>query len=314
MMIKLITKSIISMVIVVFPVLLIVNIAVFHGFDRLLITAVQPIMSILDLPEEFSIVWLAAILTGVYGGVATFFTIASESYGYRLIDINVLSILILLAHALPVESRVSSLVGVGFVKATIFRIVNSIVCALLLMLFCNYFELLQSNVSFSSALITPKSFASYFDVIWQSIAITVKMCVIIVLLFLLIELLKKLSLINLIEKLLLPLVSLLRLDIKLSHPLLIGILLGISYGGVLLKESLGELSVIYSESIKKAIYFMNLSHSLIEDTLLVLMINANIVIVVIYRLAYSIIVIRLMALFLYVKSQLINRTGVTKES
>jgi hypothetical protein len=100
--------------------------------------------------------------------------------------------------------------------------------------------------------------------------------------------LKKWGVIVYLEKSLSPITRILKINKDISFSLLIGVLLGISYGGALLKKDFQEKSNISKEDKKKSIYFLNLMHSIIEDTALVLLIGANIFIVVIGRLLFSI--------------------------
>jgi hypothetical protein len=88
--------------------------------------------------------------------------------------------------------------------------------------------------------------------------------------------LKKWGVIVYLEKSLSPITRILKINKDISFSLLIGVLLGISYGGALLKKDFQEKSNISKEDKKKSIYFLNLMHSIIEDTALVLLIGANI--------------------------------------
>jgi hypothetical protein len=95
----------------------------------------------------------------------------------------------------------------------------------------------------------------------------------------------------------LDITRILKINKDISFSLLIGVLLGISYGGALLKKDFQEKSNISKEDKKKSIYFLNLMHSIIEDTALVLLIGANIFIVVIGRLLFSISVLLMLNLY-----------------
>ncbi|OIR24699.1 hypothetical protein BGC33_11460 [Bathymodiolus thermophilus thioautotrophic gill symbiont] len=66
------------------------------------------------------------LLSGGYGAVVTFFYAISDPSGYTVVEVSTLSALILMAHALPIESKISKLLGVGFFKTIFFRLFSTI--------------------------------------------------------------------------------------------------------------------------------------------------------------------------------------------
>ncbi|MTI65394.1 MAG: nucleoside recognition protein [Firmicutes bacterium] len=88
------------------------------------------------------------------------------------------------------------------------------------------------------------------------------------------EILKDYKVIDKISKLLKPISNLLGISKNLTFPLVIGLILGLSYGaGVIIKEAKeGELS---KKDLYLLIIFLVACHSVIEDTLLFVAIGAN---------------------------------------
>jgi len=87
---------------ILIPIIILVKILKESGAITLLGQALAPVMSPLGLPGEIGIVWAAAILTNIYGGIATLMSLGlSEPLNEA--QATILGVLILLAHGLPTE-------------------------------------------------------------------------------------------------------------------------------------------------------------------------------------------------------------------
>ena len=112
----------------------------------------------------------------------------------------------------------------------------------------------------------------------------------VVALLLLMDVLKALGFIDLLNKLLRPLLSLVGVDRQLAPVATTGVLLGVVYGGALMIDEV-RASNYSKRAVFTAMLLVSLMHALIEDTLVVLAIGANIWIVLIGRVPFALLFI-----------------------
>ena len=279
-----------SIIKVILPVLVLVEILKYYDLIKNITVLVTPLLSLLNLPSEFGIVWVVSLFTGVYGGIASFLSIIDNVENYSVAEVTTLSSLILIAHALPIESKISKLLGVSYWKSMIFRFISSIVFSFFVNIFLTGFHLLQQNVNLAMPNIAIEE-VHLINIIINPLITSFKIGIIIILLYFFIEVLKKINVIIILERALKPLTYLLNIDERLSSSLVIGVLLGISYGGALLQNDFKDLKDVKDSDKKSTVYFINLLHSLIEDTMLVLLIGANFFIVFFGRIIFSVVVL-----------------------
>jgi len=117
---------------------------------------------------------------------------------------------------------------------------------------------------------------------------------IILFLILTIKILEKTKIISLLNKLLEPIIKILDLGTKAIPLTIIGLTMGISYGGALLIQE-SKKGIIPKEDIFKSLTLMGLSHSIIEDTLLMLLIGAHVSGILVARFLFSFLVVAILA-------------------
>ncbi|CAB5495262.1 hypothetical protein [uncultured Gammaproteobacteria bacterium] len=287
--------SAIGIIKIILPFLIIIEILKYFNLIIEISIVVYPLTSLLNLPVEFGMVLLLGLLTGVYGGVSSFFLLINPET-VTTAEVTTLASFILISHALPIEAKISSYLGVEYWKIILFRIISAIIFSSLLTSIFSFFNLFQEKISVIN-IITVMGENSIQNILIGPFILCLEIGVIIILLHRLVFILKKWGVIVYLEKSLSPITRILKINKDISFSLLIGVLLGISYGGALLKKDFQEKSNISKEDKKKSIYFLNLMHSIIEDTVLVLLIGANIFIVVIGRLLFSISVLLMLNLY-----------------
>lgn len=231
--------SAISIIKIILPILYILQILKYFELIEPLSILLLPIMELLELPDEFAIVWIVGLLSSEYGAIVTFFYIINDPSNYTIAEVTTLSALILIAHALPIESKVSKLLGVGFLKTIFFRLFCAILFAFLVKSGLDYFNLLQDKIYLTEQIHENKT--TLFWLFVNPIITCLQIGFIIVSLHILIYYLKKINVIHYFEIALKPLAYILQIDSRLSSSLLIGMLLGISYGGALLLKDFKSL-------------------------------------------------------------------------
>ncbi|HAA44708.1 MAG: hypothetical protein XD36_0901 [Halomonas sp. 54_146] len=277
---------------ILIPALLIVK-----GLERLgmiewLGAVLAPLMSTLGLPEQMGVVWAAALFTNLYTAIAVFFQVVGET-PLSVEQVTVLGALMLVGHSLPVEGAVAKRAGVPWWGTLVLRVGGALLLAWLLHCFYSYFGLLQAPVewvwqpSFSSA----PTLSSWALAQLETLAL---IFVIILALIVLLKLLKRLGLERWIHLGLLPLLKLLGIGRSAANVTVIGFTLGLSYGAGLLIRDV-QNGVLSKRDSTLALCFLGLCHSVIEDTLLILMLGADITGILWARLLFAVIVTAIIA-------------------
>ena len=288
--------SAIAIIKLILPILFAIEILKYYQLIEPLSILLSPILELLELPNEFAIIWIVGIFTGIYGAIATFFYIATNPESYTIAQVSILSVLILVVHALPIEAKISQYLGVNYWKIIFFRFAVAIIYALIVKYLTDFFGLLQEKVHLTT-IITTQQDSSIFSIITGPIITCIEIGVIIVVLYMIIDFLKKVNVIRYIELILKPITYILKIDNRLSNSLLIGMVLGLSYGGAILIEDLKNLKKVSNKEKNKVVYLLNILHSLIEDTILVLLIGANIFVVLLGRIVFSILIMLLINIY-----------------
>ena len=277
---------------ILIPALLIVKALELLGVIGWLGTVLAPLMSILGLPEQLGVVWAAALFTNLYTAIAVFLQVAGDMH-LSVEQVTVLGALMLVGHSIPVEGAVAKRAGVPWWVTLVLRVGGSLLLAWLLHCFYSYFGLLQAPVAlvWQPSLSTAPTLSSWAIAQLETLAL---IFVIILALIVLLKLLKKLGLERWIHLGLLPLLKLLGIGRSAANVTVIGFTLGLSYGAGLLIRDL-QNGVLSKRDSTLALCFLGLCHSVIEDTLLILMLGADIAGILWSRLLFAVIVTAMIA-------------------
>ena len=266
-------------------------------------TTLAPVMNLIGLPGETSLVVATAFLTNLYAAAIVFVNLAFElaiAQNLTVAQVTILLLVILVAHGLPVECRIAQKAGMRFSVALTLRLV----CAF-------GFGWLLHNIYGSTYLQTPATlppgFAAAAPAGWLAWAQQqawnwLGIFAIVHALILLLNFLKAAHIERLVAQALKPLFRRIGIGRRASPLAMVGILLGLSYGGGLLihatarkKHSPRELLCVLAT--------LSLCHSLIEDTLLMILLGAHwsgvlaarVIFTLILMLAFAAIIYRLPA-------------------
>lgn len=277
---------------ILIPALLIVKGLELLGGIGWLGALLAPLMSVLGLPEQMGIVWAAALCTNLYTAMAVFLQVAADT-PLTVEQVTVLGVLMLVGHSIPVEGAVAKRAGVPWWATLVLRVGGALLLAWLLHCFYTYFGLLQVPAVW----IWQPSFSSAPTISGWAIAQLETLALIFVIisaLLVLLKLLKTLGLERWIHLGLLPLLRLLGIGRSAANVTVIGFTLGLSYGAGLLVRDV-QTGVLSQRDSKLALCFLGLCHSVIEDTLLILMLGADLVGILWARLLFAVIVTAVIA-------------------
>ena len=264
---------------IMIPTLIIVKILQELGFVDILNNLLSPLMFLVGLPEEIGIVVTTTILTSPYTGLAVLAGLPLEN-GFNSSQDSVLGLLILVAHSLPIEELICRRAGVR-IRATIFvRLILGFLFCVMLHQFLNATNLLSSQAT----IIIPFSEPSpiLLDWVFNQIKTLFIIFIIIVLIVILIEIFKYIGIQRLIELSLKPFLNLIGVGERASTIAVVGVTLGIGFGGGLLIQEVKSGKIKYKD-VFGVITLIGMLHSVIEDTGLVSLMGANIFITLLLR-------------------------------
>ncbi len=249
-----------------------------------------PLMELVGLPGQLGLVWATAMITNLYGGMVVFASLA-PALDLTVAQVTVLTSMMLVAHGLPVELRIAQKAGTRFRTMALLRIGGALLLGWLLHLGYQFSGTLQQA---NQALWNPPP----VDPAWGAWILAelrnmVSIFFIILCLMALLRLLKKLGISELLTRLLEPLLALLGIGRAAAPLTIIGMTLGLSYGGgLIIREA--QAGVLSKKDIFASIALMGLCHSLIEDTLVMLLLGGHVSGVFWGRLLFSLLVIFLL--------------------
>jgi len=278
-----------------------VQLAQLQGWIDALGRAFGPAMAWLALPPEAGLIWITTASVGIYGGIAAMIGLSGQ-LALTSGQLSALGAMMLFAHNLPVEQSIVRRAGVNFVSTGLLRITVALL----------YGGLIAWSSRLTGILDQPASFAwmhapagaagaAKADDLWTWALTTAGSLVvtflILVLLLILLDLLERLGITRRITVLLTPLLRFSGLEARAAPITTVGVLLGLTYGGALIIEE-SERRTFGPRTRFLALAWLCLSHALIEDTLLVLAVGANIWVILVGRVAVTLLLIALLARWL----------------
>lgn len=273
------------------PALLVVRILDQFGATQWLGMLLSPLMSLMGLPAEFGLVWAASILTNIYTAMAVFYELATGS-GYTVAQMSILGVLLLLAHALPVEGMVAKHLGVSWRMTLVLRIGGGLVLGTVSALVMTAFDFgsAQANLVWQPQASDDSWLTWFIELVQMLLGIVL----ILAFLMALLRVLRWLGFEAVLGVLLTPLMKIMNVQKNAASMTIIGLMLGLSFGAGLL-ISAAKSGSISSRDMKVVACFLGLCHSVIEDTLLILLLGADIWPILVGRFVFSCLVIAVLA-------------------
>ena len=249
---------------IMIPVLVVVKILQELGAVVLLGRMLSPVMQLVGLPGSMGLLWATTMLTCLYGGLLVFASLSAD-YPLTVAQATVLTSMMLVAHGLPVELRIAQVAGVRLYVMGTLRVAGAFFFGAILNQIYSRGNWLQEVNTITC--IPPAADPSLTAWLLGQLKGLATIYVVILGLLVLMRLLKRLKVTDFLTKALNPVLRLLGIGKDASTVTIIGMTLGLAYGGGLIirEATSGRLK---NRDILFSLALMGLSHSLIEDTLL----------------------------------------------
>ncbi len=286
------------------PIIIVIKILQEFGFVTLLSQWLTPVMDLVGLPGAMGLVWATTLVTNLYGGLVVYASLAAD-VPMSVAQVTVLSSMMLIAHALPIEARIAQKAGVKLSLTLLFRTGMAVVIGVIYNQIYQITDLLQQP---AQLLWTPDKIDNSLSAWFQNqlISLLLIFCIVVVLVFLL-DILKRVGIIQRINNMLRPIMHILGIGREAETITLVGLTLGLSYGGALLINE-AKAGHIKPRDVLFSMSLLGLSHSLIEDTLLMMLIGADLSGILFGRIIFTLVSIFLMVRLLErCSSETLNR-------
>lgn len=271
------------------PVMIIVEIGIRLGLVGLISDFFEPAMGLFGLPAEAAVILATNLLVGLYGAGAALVTI-SQSVTFSIADMTILGGMMLFAHSMPIEQTIVKKSGTPLLFSTFTRLLAGLVYAWIFHLIYSGMDILNEPATILIASSTGVGEQSWMD--WAISSATGLFWVFWILLFLitLLHILEVTGITRALTKMLTPTLRLMGVGPNAAPLTMIGILLGLAFGGALILREI-EKGVLTPKSIFISMIFMGYCHSMIEDTLILLAFGGHWSGVLVGRILISILLI-----------------------
>jgi len=279
---------------IIVPVTIVTHLLAELGAIDAVAPALAPLMSLYGLQPEYALGVLTGALVGIWGGLAVLFTLVPAA-SISSADMTVFCTMLLFVHALPVEQRIVARAGPSFTVTTLLRIAGGLAYAAIL-------HAVFAATGWLSAPIDPAWIPVEDTAGWGAFLTDLGWGMLFMLAILLglswgVEILRMVGAMAWVNRALAPLFRLAGLSAEATHFTAVGLVLGLAFGGGLLIAE-ARSGRVPPRQVFLACVFMGFAHGLVEDTLVVLAVGADLTSVLFGRLAFAIAATALIALAL----------------
>ena len=272
---------------IMIPITIIVKIFQETGLIIHIGNLLSPFMQLIGLPGETGLIWASAMIGNIFAGIITYLSIAPQ---LTVAQITVLSIVILIAHTLPVELVITQKSGAKIITVFLFRFIMGMVAGIILHHFYAFFSLLDHQSHTITSFISTTEKEGWGWWLLNELKHYFIIFCYITLLIALLDILKRIGLIDKFNKLLYPVLKVLGIGKEIIPITVVGMTLGLAYGGGLIIKEVQE-HTLDRRQILYALLLMSLCHSIIEDSLLVISLGAHYSGILIFRVIFTFVII-----------------------
>jgi len=273
------------------PVSIVVKILQDTGLIVHVGNALAPLMKLMGLPGEMGLVWASSMIANIYGGLIAYLQILpSLEQPLTVAQVTVLGTIILIAHTFLIELVVTQRAGAKILPMFVIRFGFGFVAGVLIYWTYHFLGVLQGTPEVINTVLMSKKNPTLLE--WgisQLKSYGLIFCCVTALIILL-DILKRIGAIEKFNNWLAPVLRILGIGKEVIPLTVVGMTLGIAYGGALMVNEINQNKDIKKRDVLYALVLMAICHSIIEDSLLLMSIGAHYTGVFIFRIAFALIV------------------------
>jgi len=245
---------------------------------------------LVGLPGEMGLVWATALINNIYGSMIVFVSLAGQ-HDLSVAQVTVLGVMILVAHGLPVKLQIVRKSGPRIGFQAVLRIGGALTLGWLLSRIYAWGGWLQE----ASVIVWQPRPESESLLSWglgqvQNLAM---IFVIITILSAVMRVFTAIGLTGLCVRLLAPVLRVLGIGSEAGTLTIVGMIMGLAYGGGMIMHE-AHSGKVGSKDIFSSLSLMGLSHSVFEDTLLMVVIGGHVSGLLWARIIFTLVVIALL--------------------
>jgi hypothetical protein len=272
------------------PIIIVVKVLQELGLIVWLARPLAPVMHVVGLPGEMGLVWATALVNNIYGSMIVFVSLAGQ-HELSVAQVTVLGVMILIAHGLPVELQIVRKSGPRIGFQALLRIGGALTLGWLLSRIYAWGGWLQdASVILWQPRPESESLLSWGLGQVQNLAM---IFVIITLLSAVMRVFTAIGLTGLCVRLLAPVLRVLGIGAEAGTLTIVGMIMGLAYGGGMIMHE-AHSGKVGSKDIFSSLSLMGLSHSVFEDTLLMVVIGGHVSGLLWARIIFTLVVIALL--------------------
>ncbi|WP_298938227.1 hypothetical protein [uncultured Ruegeria sp.] len=262
----------------------------------------------MGLPAEAGLIWAVTLLTNLYGGIgALVVLVPAESL--TVAQLSIMASVMLFAHAIPTEQAVVRRAGASFVATSALRVGMALIYGFLSAWLLSGLNLLQEPIPHSWPIEAGPSldWIGWFVTVGQTVLL---MLIAITVLNMVVDGLKWLGIVAWMSRQLTPFMRMTGQNPDLAPITTTGMLLGLAYGGGLIIQQTQETR-LSRRDLFMSLSCLSLMHAIIEDTLMMLALGANVWVILVGRALISIAALWALAQFIDRTEWFVPRETVT---
>lgn len=273
---------------IMIPILILVKLLQEMGWIAYLALPLDPMMKIVGLPPEMGLVWATALVNNIYSAAIVFLSLSPE-HSLTSAQVTILSTMILVAHALPVEVKIAQKSGNRFLFQALIRVGGALLLGFILYwLYYLTGWLQQENAIFWQGEISQTSGILEWGL--DQLRNLGFIFFIILSLIILLRVFNRLGITEILIRLLQPLLRFLGIGREAATLTIVGMTMGLTYGGgLIIRES--KSGRVEPRDVFASVTLMGLTHSLVEDTLLMFMLGGHLSGILAARLIFSLVIV-----------------------
>ncbi len=275
---------------IMIPIIIAVKILQDLGLIAWLALPLAPVMQLVGLPGEMGLVWATALVNNIYGSMIVFVSLAGQ-HDLSVGQVTVLGVMILIAHGLPVELQIVRKSGPKMGFQAFLRIGGALLLGWMLSRIYAWGGWLQDP---NIVLWQPEPQSD--DLLAWGLGQLSNLAMIYVIITALSAIMRVFTLIGLTGlcvRLLAPVLRVLGIGSEAGTLTIVGMVMGLAYGGGMIMHE-AHSGKVGPKDIFSSLSLMGLSHSVFEDTLLMIVIGGHISGLLWARIIFTLVVVALL--------------------